>query len=136
MAGVYLDSCVVIYYVQGALPIRHALGEDFAAAPRGLRVSDLTRLECRVRPIRNGNADLLARYDEFFSLPEVTHLPITSEVFDLATELRAQHSIRTVDALHLSAAIVHECDEFYTADSRLAAAAADHIRVRIASPQR
>lgn len=134
MGGMYLDSCVVIYHVQGSPALRHRLGADFGEAKDGLRVSGLTRLECRVRPIREGNTQMLARYDTFFGLPEVTLLPVPTAVFDLATELRAQHSIRTVDALHLATALTHGCDEFYTADQRLATVAKTQMRVRLALP--
>ncbi|MCI5218746.1 MAG: PIN domain-containing protein [Candidatus Electrothrix sp. LOE2] len=43
----------------------------------------------------------------------------SSEVFDKATELRAQYSLKTPDAIHLAAALVSGCDVFLTNDLRL-----------------
>ncbi len=82
-----------------------------------LVVSDLVRLECRVVPLRNGDAELLRRFDEAFAAAEFARL--TRSVFDRAAELRARHRIKTPDALHLAAALEHGCDEFWTNDDRL-----------------
>lgn len=68
-ARAYLDACVTIYYVE-----RHPLlGPPVAAAlfpEDGLPVvpviSDLTRMECRVLPLRNQDRPLLERYEVFF----------------------------------------------------------------------
>ena len=82
-----------------------------------LVVSDLVRLECRVVPLRNGDAELLRRVVEAFAAAEFARL--TRSVFDRAAELRARHRIKTPDALHLAAALEHGCDEFWTNDDRL-----------------
>jgi predicted nucleic acid-binding protein len=128
----YLDACVTIYYVE-----RHpVLGSQVAAAlfpDPGEEVtpvySDLTRLECRVQPLRNRDQDLLSRYETFFSLPQCSCVSLGADVFDMATELRAQFALRTPDALHLAAAIHSGCDQFWTQDNRLAKAAAHRIQV-------
>ncbi len=128
----YLDTCIVIYYVQQHP--RYVEGITRAMLPAGrhqprLAVSDLTRLECRVFPIRRHDARLLAEYDAFFALPSVRRIPMDTAVFDLATRLRAQHRLKTPDALHLAAAIHTSCDEFWTNDDRLAQAAEGCIQV-------
>ena len=80
--------------------------------------SDLVRLECLVDPIRRGDEEKRKVFEAQFQ--RLTSLPLTSSVFDLATELRARHRIKTPDALHAAAAILHGCDEFWTNDRRLA----------------
>lgn len=136
MARVYLDSCVVIYLLQGteslSQSVRDALqpvGDD----PPILCVSDLTRLECRVWPIKLDDGELLAQFDALFSSKDVECLPIQTDAFDLATELRARHGTKTPDALHLATAILGSCNEFWTNDLRLAAAAAGRITLKIFS---
>lgn len=52
-----------------------------------------------------------------------------SSVFDLATDRRARYGLKTADALHLAAAILSGCEEFWTNDSRFANAAANRLRV-------
>ena len=81
--------------------------------------SDLTRLECRIKPIRFGNAAKLADFDGFFTLPDVCFIPITTAVFDRAMAIRATHNYKLGDSLHLAAAVESGCDRFLTHDKRL-----------------
>ena len=132
MPRVYLDSCIVIYLIQGpeslSVAVRSVL-ED----PQVLCISDLTRLECRVWPLREGDEELLAQFDGFFSSQDVERLAIQTDTFDLATELRARHGAKTPDALHLATAILGGCDEFWTNDHRLTVAAAGRISLKVLS---
>jgi len=81
--------------------------------------SDLTRMECRVKPLRDGNADLLKDDDEFFQNAVAEIIPLTRGVIDRATEIRAQCGFKTPDAIHLAAAVVSGGDAFLTNDHRL-----------------
>ena len=130
MASVYLDSCIVIYLIEGPSELHEAVAQVIARVAESISVSELTRLECRVGPMRDGDEPLLAQYDRFFALPTIVRVPMAADVFETATRLRATHGIRTPDALHLAAAIVGGCDEFWTNDNRLAQAAGRHIEVR------
>nr|MBS0021333.1 type II toxin-antitoxin system VapC family toxin [Gammaproteobacteria bacterium] len=132
MRFAYFDTCVTIYYVERNPDyfsrIEAALFSNEEAAVFPV-VSDLTRLECRVFPLRTGDRDLLDRYDTFFGLSEVRCANIGRRVFDLATELRAGHGLQTPDALHLAAAINAGCDELWTNDRRLEQAAEGRLSV-------
>ncbi len=136
MGNVYLDSCLVIYLIQGPKTlgetIRQALRPNYAEPP-SVFVSDLTRLECRVWPLQQGDDSLLRQFDEFFSSDDLTKVPITTEIFDLATELRSLHRTKTPDALHLAAAMLGGCQEFWTNDQRLYAAAGKRIGLKVFS---
>jgi predicted nucleic acid-binding protein len=66
---VYLDSVIIIYYLDhaGAFQVRAANRlAAFHAAGDEIVVSDLVRMECRVDPIRKGDNMRLARFDGFF----------------------------------------------------------------------
>jgi hypothetical protein len=65
----------------------------------GMAVSDLSRLECRVRPLRDGQHDLLARYYAFFSADDLTIIPLSPKIVDLATSIRARTGLRTPECL-------------------------------------
>lgn len=134
MERAYLDSCIVIYLVQGApearQAIRAALRPTEVEAPL-VYVSALTRLESRVWPVREGASELLATFDRFFASRDLRRCRFTTPVFDLATEIRAEHGIKTPDALHLAAALEAGCSEFWTNDQRLPAAVEERIRIRI-----
>jgi predicted nucleic acid-binding protein len=119
---VYFDSVIIIYLFAhvGALNVRavHRLTALEAAADT-IAVSDLSRLECRVHPIKMGDSARLAVFDAFFARPDGRLVPITTAVFDRATQVRATHSFKLADALHLAAAIEAGCDRFLTNDTRL-----------------
>ena len=133
MPRVYLDSCIVIYLIQAPDPIRsavrQALRPQAGPAPQAC-ISALTRLECRVWPLREGATEVLAEFDRFFASRDLRRARLTVEVFDLATELRAVYGVKTPDALHLAAAMTWGCDEFWTNDRRLTGTIEERIAVR------
>jgi predicted nucleic acid-binding protein len=133
MARVYLDSCIVIYLIQGHESLRREILSALRPAQEPLTacVSDLTRLECRVGPMREDDGDLLRQFDDFFASRDLENLPIDVSVFDLATSLRASHGTKTPDALHLATAVIGGCAEFWTNDGRLRAAAEGRIGLRV-----
>ena len=82
--------------------------------------SRLTRMECRIKPLRLGNVGLLAIYDAFFTSPEVEVLELSPAVIEKATDVRAALNVKTPDALHLASAIVAGATAFLTGDRNLA----------------
>ena len=101
--------------------------------PAGRRVtSHLARLECRVKPLRDGDAALLATYDAFFTRARLVVFDLTAAVLDRATELRARHGFKTPDAIHLASAIEAGADAFLTGDAGLAKCPG--ITVEVLSP--
>lgn len=119
MQRIYFDSVALIYYVERRAPWAIQIDARLAAGPVKIVVSDLTRLECRVKPLSSGDAVLLAEYDTAFASAELA--PITAAVFDRATHIRAAHNFKTPDALHLAAAVEAGCDVFLTNDQKLKA---------------
>ncbi|MGZ8218747.1 type II toxin-antitoxin system VapC family toxin [Methylomagnum sp.] len=132
MRTIYLDSCIVIYLIEGDEPWRGWVRAAFSPPRLKGRItaySDLTRLEARLGPKRNPNPVVLEKFDAFFATPGFRRVPIDTGVYDFATDLRADHKIKTPDALHLAAALRAGCDEFWTNDLRLESAAAGRIRL-------
>ena len=119
---VFLDSVIIIYYLDHSgdfqaraaarLAACHAAGDEVA-------VSDLVRMECRVDPIRTGDNIRLARFDGFFTRPDVLRMPITTVVFNRATQIRATHGYKTIDSINLAAAAEGGCNLFLTNDTQL-----------------
>jgi predicted nucleic acid-binding protein len=76
-------------------------------------------LECRVKPLREGNAALLKRYDDFFASVRIVEL--SAAVVDAATLLRARDGLKTPDALQAASAFVaSESPVFVTVDAGFA----------------
>jgi hypothetical protein len=66
----YLDASPIIYSIEGVPEFRAAaLGwlERAEAVGGAVITSRLSRLECRVKPLRDGNTELLARFEGFFA---------------------------------------------------------------------
>lgn len=115
----YLDSCIVIYIVEKIADYRETLLQLLPEDAQ-IFVSDLTRMECRVKPIQENNTMLLEEYDLFFN-ESVIVTNLTTELIDKATEIRARYSFKTPDSIHLAAAQINECNFFITNDKRLSA---------------
>lgn len=129
---IYLDSCILIYLVASNAAASVAVAEAMAAAGGAeLCISDLVRLECRVGPLKDHDDKRVHAFDRAFG--DCTLLTLDGAVYDKAAELRAEHRLRTPDALHLAAAIRHGCQEFWTADQRLARADLA-VAVRVIGP--
>ena len=119
MTRLYLDAAPVIYSVEQMAPYAAAVNVRLSA-PGVVRVaSALTRLECRVKPLRSGNAAVLKDFDDFFAGSVAEIVALSRAVMDRATEIRAQFKFKTPDAMHLAAAVESACDVFLTNDHRL-----------------
>ena len=129
---IHADTNVVIRLLEGNAAARAPL-EARLLPPRGtgrfLLTSRLTRLECRVKPLRAGDVALLARYDAFFSGSEVQLLELTGPVVEKATEIRALLNLKTPDALHLASAVLAGAAAFLTGDRSLARCTAVPVEV-------
>jgi predicted nucleic acid-binding protein len=116
----YLDTNIVIYAVehnpifgpkvQTRLAIARAAGDS-------IMISDLTRMECLVLPLRVGDVAMQHAYQGFFALTTV--VSITSAVCDRAALIRAASHFKPMDALQLAAAVEHGANVFLTNDTRL-----------------
>jgi len=119
---IYVDSVILIYLLDAVGPFHlRARGRITALESAGdlTAVSDLSRLECRVKPLGTGDAATLARFDAYFARTGIRVLPLPSTVFERATLLRAAFNFKLADSLHLAAAILAGCDRFLTNDARL-----------------
>ena len=76
-------------------------------------------MECRVKPLREGNTALLQDSDDYFAEVVKETVVLSRAVIDRATDIRARYGFRTPDAMHLAAAVVSGCDVFLTNDHRL-----------------
>lgn len=119
---IYFDSVIPIYLLDetGSFNARAvARLTALEAANDQIAITDLVRLECRVKPIKVGDAVKLAAFDSFFSRPDVRLLLLPTAVYDRATLIRATHNFKLGDSLHLAAAVEGGCSRFLTNDRRL-----------------
>jgi predicted nucleic acid-binding protein len=119
---VYLDTVICIYAVEGAPSFQARARARLAAmqvAGDQPGLSDLTWLECRVKPIRLGDAVALAAMEAFLTASDVVRVPLTTAAYERACRIRAVHNYKLADALHLAAAVEDGCGLVLTNDHRL-----------------
>ncbi|MBM3290046.1 MAG: type II toxin-antitoxin system VapC family toxin [Candidatus Hydrogenedentes bacterium] len=126
----YLDSCIVIYLVEGALDLRRSVHDRIMASPDfTICTSCIVRLECLVGAIKRGDFELVDQYRRL--LDATVSLSVTDDVCERAAELRAMHGLLVPDAVHLAIADTHKCDEFWTADTHFKPVTGlRHVRIR------
>ncbi|MGL6096125.1 MAG: type II toxin-antitoxin system VapC family toxin [Fimbriiglobus sp.] len=120
---IYLDTNVLIRLIEGVVTARAPIEARLAATrglPRSLITSRLARMECRVKPVRTGDATTLALLDGFFGTPELVMYELTPQVLEIATDIRAVYRFKTPDALHIATAVVAGASAFLTGDKDLA----------------
>ncbi len=125
---VYLDTCIVIYAVEGQAPFQQRAKThiaSFEAAGHRFIISDLTRGECLVHPLGKGDGPLLLAYEMFFLGPNLSTGSLTPTIHERGARIRGVYryansrSYSLADSLHLAAAIEFRCDRFVTNDARL-----------------
>jgi len=75
--------------------------------------------ELLVGPLKDGNLAAAASIEQFFDSSAVMMLPYPRQAARLFAELRANHHIKSLDALHLALAATSGVDLFLTFDRRL-----------------
>jgi uncharacterized protein len=121
MGLIYLDSCLVIYLVENHPTWAEQIRLKMALHPsENFAISPLVKLECLVKPLKDGDLGLQKRYELAFD--QVTLLELSDRVFLQAAQLRSRFGLKTPDALHLACAQHHECTAIWTNDARLAQA--------------
>ena len=110
----FLDASAVIYAVEGTPAWAEALKQQLrqlamadqaSAGGLQLAISRLSWLECRVGPLRRRDAGALARFDAFFLHPDLEWVELSPAVVEQATLLRAEHNLRTPDALQAASCL-------------------------------
>lgn len=120
---VFLDTAPLIYLFERqdemGLGVRRQIGLWLEQNVE-LVSSTLTLTELLVHPERQGNRVLARRYrhdlEELLAMPLA---PLSAEIAAQAATLRAQHALRTPDAVQLATAQLTGCTLFYTHDRDL-----------------
>lgn len=121
---VYLDTNIVIYAVEGFVPLQRAVEHLFARIEAGeiaAATSTLTLAEVLVKPFRAARYDLVELYREFLEgAAWIASVPISTSTLVMAAEMRAGSGLTLADAIHVASAVEAGCSVFVTNDRRLA----------------
>jgi uncharacterized protein len=118
----YLDANIVIYIVEHH-PLWGQKAEariiQLRASGEQIAISDVHRLECLVGPFVLNDQATVADYFAFFNDPDLIAAALTAPVWERAARIRATHSFKPLDSMHLAAAVEHGCGLFLTNDVQL-----------------
>jgi len=117
---VAIDTAPLIFFIERRQPYVDWLRPFFQAVARGdIRAIAFTvvLLEVLVHPIQCGDEKLAHDYNDILlSSPNISTVPVTPSIAQLAAEWRANGSLKTPDAIHLATAMQHQADAFLTND--------------------
>jgi predicted nucleic acid-binding protein len=120
---VWIDTAPVIYFVEKHPTYLTIVRPMFRAIERGdleAMTSTITLLEVLVHPFRMNNTPLAEKYRVILlDSGHFTTFGIFHDISEKAARLRAQHAIKTPDALQIASALVHGAKKFVTNDADL-----------------
>lgn len=117
------DTSPIIYFVERNPKYLDLVREIIRRVDRGEiegRSSVVTLTEVLTKPKQSGDAAIEAEYRSLLlNSRNFRLLPITTDVAELAADLRGRYNIRTPDALQIAAALIVGCQAFVTNDTAL-----------------
>ena len=121
--SVFVDTPAFIYYLQNHAQFAEIVAPVFEAIDRGdLRgvSSSIVLCELLAKPLADGDDDLVhACRACFLNAEHFEALPISVAAAEAGARLRAEHNLRTPDALNLAAARCEDIETFLTNDHKL-----------------
>jgi len=119
-----LDTSVFIYYLEANPLYVEMAGEvfDWLERPNHTAVtSTLTMTELLVQPYRDGSEELVDRYFGLLStFPHLDWVAPDLDIADAAAQIRAEHRLRTPDALQAATGIRRGATALLTNDAEIA----------------
>lgn len=120
-----LDTAPLIYFMEENPDYIGTVAPFFEAFDRGefsLVTSTVTLAEVLVRPFRMGVHALADEYRELILRTDgLDTLPVSPAIAELAAKLRADHGLRTPDAIQVATALHAGATAFLTNDARIPA---------------
>ena len=119
----FLDTAPLIYFIEGHSRYQDKLLEIFKANDSGkifVQTSTLTLIEVLVQPIRMNKKELAKQYEEVLTAsPNIDIYEVDLPVSKRAAMLRAEHNLKTPDAIQIDTGIEKKADFFLTNDYEL-----------------
>ena len=117
-----LDTAPLIYFIeenQNYIEVAKLFFEAMDRDEFKVVTSTITLLEVLVHPLRRKNSKLASEYRDILLNSKLQTIEISSTIAEQAAQLRADHNIRTPDAIQISACLNAGATHFFTNDVRL-----------------
>ncbi|NJL68740.1 MAG: PIN domain-containing protein [Microcoleus sp. SM1_3_4] len=118
-----LDTAPLIYFMEQNPNYIEIVRLFFRSFDRGdfrIVTSTVTLVEVLVHPLRQGNTILAQEYREILLNQEnLTAIELTTDIAEIAAQLRASHNLRSPDSIQMATAIREGASFFLTNDARL-----------------
>lgn len=106
---IYLDTSVFIYFIERHPNYYDLCDEIFGDIEEGrieAATSTLTLTEILVQPYRLKKEELVLKfYSLFTTYPNLKWIQLTLDISDLAAKIRAEHNLKTPDAIQIASAL-------------------------------
>jgi predicted nucleic acid-binding protein len=126
-----LDTSIFIYHLERHpryFPLTQELLSGVEAGKWTAVASTVALMELTVRTWQLERPDVARAYEDALTqFPHLTLADVTRDVARRAAQLRAQHSLRPADALHVATALAHDATLFVTNDRDFARLDIPHI---------
>ena len=123
---VYVDSNILIYYVEGVPHLKQAaesIFDAYLAEGAVLATSEITIGEC-LRGVSESDGRLADDYRDLLAGDALLHLvPVTRRIIERAAAIGAEFRLKLVDAIHVATAEMLGCRTFLTNDRGIRAPA-------------
>lgn len=120
---VFLDTSPFIYFIDrdpNYIEVVDALFEAIAERRLHGITSGITLLETLVIPYRNADLDLASQYESIITNSQnLKFVELDRNILRIAAQIRAEHSIKTPDAVQIAAALSAGAAVFVTNDRAL-----------------
>jgi len=118
-----LDTSVIISYIADEAPFAEILAPIFTAIEAGNLIGvtpTISLTESLVHPFRSKDTETIQLIKEMLLESEnILTIDLNSDIAEEAAKLRAQHQLKTPDAIQLATAIHAGAQTFLTNDKRL-----------------
>ena len=106
----FLDACAIIYWIEVSEPWYGNFQQQLKKLQQTyeyieIAISDLSRLECLVKPLRDNQAEIVKLYEAFFDHPDLTIQTLTPAVIDQALKIRVKYGLKTPDCIQAACAL-------------------------------
>jgi predicted nucleic acid-binding protein len=119
---IYFDTMIYAYWLEDHAALSERVRQIYDAMLRRgdtLCSSLFVLSELLVGPLKVQDTQAAKLIEQYFQSDAVTMLPYTFASVRIFARLRAQHEVRSLDALHLAIAATDRVDLFLTNDHRL-----------------